>query len=114
MLKIIIILVLLLFAGGAATVGDETYSVNPVPVSEICIEGFTLYHGMIFIVKSQIVPGEFYWDAGNWQQKHKKVWMEIYAAVGTQIRLIKIVEGRVIPPTPERFSFEGKSDAIPR
>jgi hypothetical protein len=110
--KMVLAFLALMFACSAANVVNDTYIIEPIPESNVCIEGFALYRGMIYVVKSQIVPGEFYWEAGNWQQKHKRVWMEIYAAIGTQIRLVKVVEGSVIPPTPEHFDFSGKKNDV--
>jgi hypothetical protein len=78
----------------------------PAANSNVCIEAFRLRDGMIFVVKSEIVPGKYYWEGSTAVPKRKRVWMEIYAAVNGRIELIKVYEAKCIPAKPEGWEWD--------
>jgi hypothetical protein len=80
--------------------------VAPALNKKICIEAFRHQDGMIYVVKSEMVPGEFYWDGATSTPKRKRVWMEVYASVGGRIELINVYEAKCIPAKPESWEWE--------
>ena len=78
----------------------------PAANSNVCIEGFRHRDGFIFVVKSQVIPGEFYFEGATRVPKRKRVWMEVYAAIKGRIELIKVYEAKCIPAKPEGWEWD--------
>ena len=78
----------------------------PAANSNVCIEAFRHRDGMIFVVKSEVIPGEFYFEGATRVPKRKRVWMEIYASVKGRIELIKIYEAKCVPAKPEEWEWD--------
>ena len=72
----------------------------------ICVEAFRLYSGKIYVVRSEVIPGQFYFEGATRSPKRVRVWMEIYVADGRKIILYKIINAERIPATPEGWEFE--------
>ena len=62
--------------------------------------------GKVFVVKSEIVPGKYYWEGSTVVPKRKRVWMEIYAAINNRIVLVKVIEAKCIPAKPEGWEWD--------
>lgn len=62
--------------------------------------------GRIFIVRSEIIPGQYYWEGATVVPKRKRVWMEVYAAVNGRIVLVKIIRAKCIPAKPEEWEWD--------
>lgn len=77
----------------------------PAANSNVRIEGFRHRDGMIFVVKSEIIPGKYFWEGATAIPKRKRVWMEVYAAVQGRIELIKVYEAKCIPAKPEGWEW---------
>jgi len=78
----------------------------PAANDNVIIEGFRLYHGMIFIIKSEMICGNDYWDTSNGVPHRKRVWVEIYIAENNRIVLYKIISTHKVPATPEYWEFD--------
>ncbi len=80
--------------------------VAPAAVVGKNIEGFRLYNGAIFIVRSEIVTGGNYWESSTREPQRKRVWLEIYIAKDNRIILYKIIRAKIIPAQPETWDFK--------
>jgi len=81
-------------------------NVAPASARNEIIEAFRLYNGAIFIVKSEVIPGENYWESSTRTPRRVRVWMEIYIAKDNRIVLYKIIRAKLIPAKPEMWDFK--------
>lgn len=80
--------------------------VSPAAAIGESIEGFRLYSGAIFVVKSEIIAGGNYWESSTRTPRRVRVWMEIYVAKNNRIVLYKIIRAKLIPAKPEAWDFK--------
>ena len=78
----------------------------PAATGNIVVEAFRFQGGRIFVAKSEIIPGKYYWEGSTAVPKRKRVWIEIYVAVGNQIVLYKTINAKCVPAKPESWEFE--------
>lgn len=78
----------------------------PAVTQNVVLEAFRLVDGKIFIVKSEIITGQYYWEGATATPKRKRVWMEIYAAVNGRIVLVGAIEARCVPAKPEEWEWD--------
>jgi len=75
----------------------------------VCVEAFRFTGGRIFVYKSEILLPANHYEVmlyGN-TIRRKRVWIEIYVATPWGIKLLMIVNGRIIPATSETYDFSG-------
>lgn len=78
----------------------------PTTDNPIVVEAVRLYVGKLYIVKSEVIPGEFYYESSTKIPKRKRVWMEIYGAENNRIKLVMIIEAKLVPSQPEQWRFD--------
>jgi len=100
--KIIIIVLVIMFSCSMPLVIPK---LEP-QTGNICVEAFRFCNGKIYVVRSEVVPGKFYVEAGVRAPHRKRVWMEIYVADGRKIILYRIINAKKIPAKPEGWEFE--------
>jgi len=79
----------------------KLYPDNPT----VIIEAIRLYMGKLYVVKSEILPGEYYWESSTKVQRRKRVWLEIYVAEEHKIKLYMVVPAKMRKAQPETWRF---------
>jgi len=106
MIRIMVAVFIVTIFFSAILTSPQVQSYDPIVGPNIVVEAFRFSDGNIYIVKSEIIPGGYYYDGAIRRISHKRVWCEIYGAFGNRIKLYKIVMGTIIPAKPETWKFE--------
>jgi hypothetical protein len=107
MIKTFIVAILIVMFMPTANAFD---GVAPMKISKdgiVHIEGFQYKNNKIFVVKSEFTAADLFSHLYSTIQEipRKRVWLEIYVAVGNRIVLCKIIVAEIIPAQPEAWKF---------
>lgn len=104
MLKVIVILavIALLFPGMALAPAE-----GPQPNCVRILENFKYFNNKIFVMWSEVTQQEafLFYSGLIKEMSHKRVWVEVYIAIGDRIHLHKIINGKITPATKEKWDF---------
>ncbi len=103
-IKITLLFLLLIFTGTWGQIGN--FNLHPLIRNEIKISNFILddVNNQIIITKISVSNYSLGWG------RSENIWKEIYGVVNGKIKLIKRIDGRIIPAvtTPERIEWNDK------
>jgi hypothetical protein len=105
MLKIIVILaVVALLCPGMALAPAEGPQTDCIKI----LEGFQYHSNKIFVMWSEVSrqDAELFAIGMRDVMPRRRIWIEVYIAIGDRIHLHKIIVGKVTPAVKEKWSFD--------
>lgn len=105
MLKIIVILaVVALLCPGMALAPAEGSQPDCIKI----LEGFQYHANKIFVMWSEVSrqDAELFAIGMRDVMPRRRIWIEVYIAIGDRIHLHKIIVGKVTPAVKEKWSFD--------